>query len=126
MPARPVPVQWEVAEDEGFRRVVRRGIKLADPGLTHSVHMAEEDLDLVVHLGDYIYPHADAGCVHRRGRSPRRPAGVRAAPAMVIGLAGARSRCNAARCRPNHLSSAPTTFVAVAGKRQEHDDDRDY
>jgi alkaline phosphatase D len=111
-----VPVRWEVAEDEGFGRIVRSGENLAIPALGHSVHaeveglepgrvyhyrfisggavsrvgrtrtappagapvdrlrfafcscqnyedgfytayrhMADEDLDLVVHLGDYIY-----------------------------------------------------------------------
>lgn len=117
---RVVPVQWEVAEDAGFRRVVRRGIERATPELGHSVHaevgglrpsadyfyrfragpeispvgrtrtapdprssprqlalalascqswvggryaayrtMAGEDLDLVVHVGDYIYEGRD-------------------------------------------------------------------
>lgn len=116
MPPVRVPVRWEVAEDEAFRRVVRRGVEQAPPELGHSVHaevaglhpsrtyfyrfaagdeispvgrtrtapehhggpgalafalascqswaggryasyrtMAEEDLDLVVHVGDYIY-----------------------------------------------------------------------
>lgn len=115
-PLSRVPVRWEVAEDEAFRKVARRGDALAIPELGHSVHaevgglrpghgyfyrflsggvaspvgrartapalgarverlrfaycscqnyedgyftayrhMAEEDLDLVVHLGDYIY-----------------------------------------------------------------------
>lgn len=118
MPARKVPVRWEVATDEGFRKVVRRGWSFATPELAHSVHvevegldpgreyfyrfkagletspvgrtktapapgakvselrfafascqqyehgyytayrhMAEEDLDLVIHLGDYIYEY---------------------------------------------------------------------
>ncbi len=112
----PVPVRWEVAHDDGFRRIVRSGEVLALPELGHTVHaeveglaadriyhyrfhagattspvgrtrtapaaghhmgrfrfafascqqyehgywtayrhMAEEDLDLVMHLGDYIY-----------------------------------------------------------------------
>ncbi len=116
MPQHNVPVQWEVAEDEGFRGVVRRGTVHATPELGHSVHaevggllpgrdyfyrfragtetsptgrtrtapeagtspasltfalascqawaggrfasyrtMADEDLDLVVHVGDYVY-----------------------------------------------------------------------
>jgi alkaline phosphatase D len=111
-----VPVRWEVAEDDGFRRLARSGQVLALPELGYSVHaeveglepdrvyyyrflsggapsptgrtrtapeqgarsdrlrfafascqqyedgyytayrhMADEDLDLVVHLGDYIY-----------------------------------------------------------------------
>ncbi len=38
MPARRFRVEWEVAEDEGFRRVVRRGSEIAGPELGHSVH----------------------------------------------------------------------------------------
>jgi alkaline phosphatase D len=117
----PVPVQWELAEDEGFRRVARRGTELATVQLGHSVHaeveglapgrwywyrfkagselspvgrtrtapaagtmpdrlrfafascqhyeqgyytayrhMAQEDLDMVFHLGDYMYEGAAA------------------------------------------------------------------
>ena len=116
MPQRAVPVQWQVATDRRFRRVMAQGTEIARPGLAHSVHveveglrpaseyfyrfrvgreispigrartapeygsrlddlsfafascqtyaggyfsahehMAKEDLDLVVHLGDYIY-----------------------------------------------------------------------
>ena len=111
-----IPVRWEVAEDERFRRIVRKGSQLALTELGHSIHaeveglrpgrqywyrfmaggevsgtgrtktapakgsaldrlkfafvscqyyeqgyytayrrIVEEDLDLVVHLGDYIY-----------------------------------------------------------------------
>jgi alkaline phosphatase D len=39
MPAQPVPVQWEVAADERFRRVVRRGTAHAAPDAAHSVHV---------------------------------------------------------------------------------------
>jgi alkaline phosphatase D len=124
MDAGPVPVQWEVAEDEGMRQVVQGGTVTATPLLGHSVHvevtglnpdrwywyrfraggadspvgrtrtlpapgamperlrfafascqhyeaglytayaqMANDDLDLVIHLGDYIYegPGRDNG-----------------------------------------------------------------
>lgn len=120
MPKVHVPVDWEIAEDEAFRRVVQRGTEVAAPELGHSVHaevtglapareyfyrfragsefspvgrtktapaptavpgamsfalascqswvggryaayrnMAAEDLDLVVHVGDYIYERRD-------------------------------------------------------------------
>ncbi|MEO3856456.1 alkaline phosphatase D family protein [Acrocarpospora sp. B8E8] len=116
--SRPVPVSWQVARDERFRRPVRSGVALAGPELAHSVHvdvtglepgreyfyrfkamgdispvgrtktaadrwtdlsrlrvgivncqdfqngywpaywgLAEEDLDVVFHLGDYIYEY---------------------------------------------------------------------
>ncbi|MFC4003429.1 alkaline phosphatase D family protein [Prauserella oleivorans] len=126
MPARPVRVEYEVAVDERFRGVVKRGSVVATPELGHSVHpeisglapdreyyyrfrvggeismtgrtrttparsanpkelsfafascqawqdgyytaydhLAEEDLDLVVHLGDYLYEYGVAN--NRRG-----------------------------------------------------------
>lgn len=118
MPDRRIKVEYEVAHDEGFRRIVRRGEAVATPELGHSVHpeisglapgreyfyrfraageispvgrtrtmpaarslprelsfgvascqawqdgyftafdhMADEDFDLIVHLGDYIYEY---------------------------------------------------------------------
>ncbi|GAA1282872.1 alkaline phosphatase [Planotetraspora silvatica] len=115
---RPVPVSWQVAHDERFRRLARTGVTVARPELAHSVHvdvtglepgreyfyrfkadgdvspvgrtktaaarwadpsrlrlgivncqdfqngywpaywgLAEEDLDVVFHLGDYIYEY---------------------------------------------------------------------
>lgn len=121
-----VPVMWQVAEDPGFRRVVRRGVALASATWAHSVHvevtglrpdraywyrfkaghqlspvgrtrtapaptarlrelsfafascqsyqdgyftaydhLAADDLDLVVHLGDYIYEGGGQGTIGR-------------------------------------------------------------
>jgi len=130
MPGTPVVVEWQVASDERFRRVVRDGTVRALPSLGHSVHveveglrpdgewfyrfrvgrhlspvgrtrtapaeglgglafavascqawdngfypsyrhMADEDLDLVLHLGDYVYEGgvpADGG--YRRTPTP--------------------------------------------------------
>jgi phosphodiesterase/alkaline phosphatase D-like protein len=39
MNARDYPVQWEVAEDERFRRVVQRGVATSRPEFSHSVHV---------------------------------------------------------------------------------------
>ena len=38
MPAQPVPVHWEIAADDRFRQVVRRGTEVAQPGEAHAVH----------------------------------------------------------------------------------------
>jgi len=126
----PVPVRWEVADDEGFGHVVRSGTAVADAGLAHSVHvdarglapdrwywyrfrvgdrtspvgrtrtapapgarpdrlrfafascqnrqtgywtahdhLAAEDLDLLVFLGDYIYDDAPSPGALRPDRS---------------------------------------------------------
>ncbi|WP_432120407.1 alkaline phosphatase D family protein [Streptomyces sp. S1] len=119
LPDRRVPVQWELAHDERFRRTVRRGTATAHPEFRHTVHveiehlapgrayfyrfrvgawtspvgrtrtapapdartaalslaavscqayhdgyftayrhLAEEDVDVVFHLGDYLYEYA--------------------------------------------------------------------
>jgi alkaline phosphatase D len=39
MPARNVPVRWELAADQRFRHVVRRGTVVAVPARGHSVHV---------------------------------------------------------------------------------------
>ncbi|MCM6778817.1 alkaline phosphatase D family protein [Nocardia sp. CDC159] len=150
----PVGVEYEVAHDEGFRRVVRRGTAVATRELGHSVHpevdglepdrwyfyrfragaaispvgrtrtaplpgaptarlrfafascqswssgyftaydhMSAEDLDLVVHLGDYIYERG-----WRRGR-----VGMSVEPyltAEAVDLAGYRLRYAQAKAEP--------------------------
>jgi alkaline phosphatase D len=131
MPSQNVEVEWQVAEDEGMRRIVKQGREIASPALGHSVHadvrglkparwywyrfktgaqtsiigrtrtapdararldklsfafascqnyqdgyytshghMAEEELDLVIHLGDYIYEGGPTEDRPRRHNSP--------------------------------------------------------
>ncbi|GAA4099102.1 alkaline phosphatase D family protein [Actinomadura miaoliensis] len=44
MPDRPIRVEWQVAEDEHFHRVVRSGETLARPESAHSVHVEPRGL----------------------------------------------------------------------------------
>ena len=44
MPSRFIDVQWEVADDEGFSKVVARGTHTATPQLAHSVHVEVDGL----------------------------------------------------------------------------------
>ncbi|MGP5090419.1 alkaline phosphatase D family protein [Brachybacterium tyrofermentans] len=44
MPNVPVEVRWELASDERFRSIVRRGTETARPEEAHSVHVELEDL----------------------------------------------------------------------------------
>src|SRR5688572_23681428 len=39
LPPAAIPVRWEIAADEGFRRLVRSGEALAEPAWAHSVHV---------------------------------------------------------------------------------------
>ena len=131
MAARAVPVDWQVAADPRFGRIVRGGAVLAKPAQAHTVHveveglepartwwyrfraggelspvgrtrtlpapgaspgrlalavvscqhyehgyytayqhLAQEDLDLVLHLGDYLYETAPADGQPRRHTTP--------------------------------------------------------
>ena len=45
LPAEPIAVRWEVAHDEAFARIVRKGETLALPELAHSVHTEVDGLD---------------------------------------------------------------------------------
>ena len=45
LPAKPVPVTWEVATDEGFDAVVAAGSEVAEPRWGHSVHADATGLD---------------------------------------------------------------------------------
>ncbi|RFU86111.1 alkaline phosphatase [Streptomyces triticagri] len=45
LPAARVTVEWEVARDERFRRIVRRGRATAHPEFGHSVHVDARGLD---------------------------------------------------------------------------------
>ncbi|MBO9715381.1 MAG: alkaline phosphatase D family protein [Pseudoxanthomonas sp.] len=88
MPAVRVPVRWEVAEDEGFRRVVRQGEAIAMPELGHSVHVEVEGLRPHRH---YWYRFALAG-------SDASPAG-RARTAPLAGAVVDRARIAVAGCQ---------------------------
>ena len=131
MPNHSVPVRWQVATDEGMRRVVKSGTEIATANFAHSVHVdvrglqpgrdywyrfkvggeispightrtaparnqplkqlrfalvncqdwqngyftaykhvAEEDLDLVIHVGDYIYEYGPQPGGPRQHNSP--------------------------------------------------------
>ncbi|WP_162782331.1 PhoD-like phosphatase N-terminal domain-containing protein [Bacillus amyloliquefaciens] len=44
MPKQAVPVKWEIAVDEHFRHIVKRGTEMAKPNLGHSVHVEADGL----------------------------------------------------------------------------------
>jgi len=76
-----VPVTWEVAEDERFRRVVRRGVTRAVARLAHSVHVEVRGLQAG---REYFYRFATRAHRSSVGRTRTAPAaGTRVAQAVV-------------------------------------------
>jgi alkaline phosphatase D len=77
MPPVDVPVRWEVAGDEDFRRVVRAGWATASPGLGHSVHVDVRHLRpdawyfYRFRAGDQVSPVGRTRTAPPRGRGDR-------------------------------------------------------
>ena len=174
MPAQNVPVRWEVAEDEGMRRIVQRGEWTARPDTAHTIrrevgglepgrhywyrfnalgqesavgrtrtapgaseaverlhlavaccqnyqhgyytahrHLAEEDVDLVLFVGDYIYEGGIKKDLPRRHNS-----------AEVTTLAAYRNRYAQYKLDPD-LQAAHAAFPWAAVP-DDHEVDNDY
>ncbi len=71
MPNRKVPVRWQVASDENFRRVVRRGVKRARPELAHTVHVEVDGLQPAT---EYFYRFKVGNEISPVGRTKTAPA----------------------------------------------------
>ncbi|CAL9457435.1 Alkaline phosphatase D [Streptomyces sp. enrichment culture] len=71
MPAHTVPVEWQIATDARFRRVVRRGTALARPAHGHSVHVDARGLRPDT---TYWFRFRAGGQLSRTGRTRTAPA----------------------------------------------------
>jgi alkaline phosphatase D len=71
MPSRTVPVHWELAADERFRHVVRRGAASAEPASGHAVHV---ELHGLLPGREYFYRFRAERYVSPVGRTRTAPA----------------------------------------------------
>jgi alkaline phosphatase D len=71
MPSRAVPVRWELAADERFRHVVRRGTAVARPEAGHAVHV---ELHGLLPGREYFYRFRAERYVSPVGRTRTAPA----------------------------------------------------
>jgi alkaline phosphatase D len=84
MPDVPVPVQWQVAADPRFRRVVRRGTVTARPGCAHAVHIEVTGL----RPGrEYWYRFRAGGHLSPTGRALTAPAPGSTPSALTMAVA---------------------------------------
>jgi alkaline phosphatase D len=79
LPARRIPVAWQVADDEGMRRVRRQGVTFSDPDSDHSIHV---DLDGLLPGREYWYRFYAGGEASPVGRTRTAPAFGRAPDAL--------------------------------------------
>ncbi|MFI0236485.1 alkaline phosphatase D family protein [Streptomyces sp. NPDC016845] len=88
LPAARVEVRWELAHDDRFRRVVRRGATTAHPEFNHSVHV---EVDHLAPGHVYFYRFRVGGWVSETGRTRTAPA----AGSRASGLSLAAVSCQA-------------------------------
>jgi alkaline phosphatase D len=81
LPPRIIEVEWQVALDERFHNVVRRGTAHADPALGHSVHV---DVTGLSEGGWYFYRFRALGQLSPVGRTRTAPAPDAAAPRLRL------------------------------------------
>ncbi len=80
-----IPVDWEVAADEGFSKVVARGQAIANPELGHSVHVEVQGLQPHRH---YWYRFHAGGETSRIGMARSLPAAAEMPPRFRFAVAG--------------------------------------
>ncbi len=71
MPSAPIAVDWEVASDERFAKIVRSGTAYATPDWAHSVHVEATGLEPA---RDYWYRFTSGGARSATGRTRTAPA----------------------------------------------------
>ena len=65
-----VPVLWQIAEDEGMRRVVDRGVRISDPAEGHSIHVEVSRLRPGREYWYRFYANGQASAVGRTRTAP--------------------------------------------------------
>ncbi|OIJ69459.1 alkaline phosphatase D family protein [Streptomyces mangrovisoli] len=88
MPDETVPVAWEVAEDERFRKTVRRGVAHARPELGHSVHV---DVRGLRPGRAYWYRFRAGSQFSRTGRTRTAPPAHRTGGSLRVALASCQN-----------------------------------
>jgi alkaline phosphatase D len=88
MNLRPMGVQWQVAEDERFRRIVREGAVQARPESSHAVHV---DVRGLRPWREYWYRFKVGGRLSPVGRTKTAPAPDAAIPELTVAFASCQA-----------------------------------
>ncbi|GAA1194641.1 alkaline phosphatase D family protein [Streptomyces hebeiensis] len=112
MPPAPVPVGWEVATDEHFRRVVRRGTTRAVAELAHSVHVEVSGL----HPGrQYYYRFRAGGVISPVGRTRTAPAAHSKPSSLNFGFVSCQAWFEGFYTAYRHLAQEDVDLVLHLG-----------
>ncbi|WP_433828424.1 alkaline phosphatase D family protein [Actinoplanes sp. CA-015351] len=112
MPGHVVPVEWEIAEDERFRRGRRHGVALARPELSHSVHVDVRGLRPGT---GYHYRFRVAGQISPVGRTRTAPAARSRPRELKFAFASCQDYQAGHYTAFQHLADEDLAFVAFLG-----------
>jgi alkaline phosphatase D len=110
LPPQAYRVRWEVARDERFRRVVRRGTAQARPELAHSVHPEVRGLEPD---REYFYRFDVNGALSPVGRT--RTAAERGGRQLRFGFASCQNYQDGFYTSHHHLANEELAFVVFLG-----------
>jgi alkaline phosphatase D len=112
MPATPVRVRWEVARDERFRHVVRRGQVTAVPDLAHAVHPEVRGLKADT---EYYYRFEALGQVSPVGRTRTAPKAGHNVASVALALVGCQNYGAGFYTAYGHVAQEDVDFVLHTG-----------
>ena len=112
MPPLRVSVRWEIADDEGFTRMVQRGQALAIPELAHSVHVEARGLapDRV-----YWYRFVSGGQMSPVGRTRTAPAARARVDRFPLAFASCQMYQTGYYTAHRHLAEEDVNLVVFLG-----------
>ena len=112
MPARPVDVSWEIANDETFSSMVQRGNAVASPRWGHSVHVEVRGLDPARW---YWYRFRAGNATSPRGRTRTAPAPGAAAERMRFAFASCQQYEQGYYAAYRHMAAEDLDLVCHLG-----------
>ncbi len=112
MPRAAVEVAWEVATDEAFRNIVRRGKEAAGPRWAHSVHAEVAGLEPARH---YFYRFHAGGAVSPTGRTRTAPAAGAAPERLRFAFASCQQYEQGYYAAYRHLAGEDLDLVVHLG-----------
>lgn len=112
MPDRTVPVHWEIADDEAFRKVRARGVATAEPTLGHSVHA---EVGGLAAGREYFYRFRVGSEASAVGRTRTAPAPGRYLTNLRFAVASCQNYQAGWYTAYQHLAAEDIAFVAFLG-----------
>jgi alkaline phosphatase D len=107
-----LPVRWEVAHDEAFRKVVARGSAVAAPELAHSVHV---DVRGLAPGRWYWYRFMLGSAISPVGRTRTAPAPGTMPPSLRLAVASCQHWQFGSYAAHRHIAASSPDLVAFLG-----------